>query len=1586
MLIGILVLAAVLVNTTAVQNYLAQKATSMLSKKLRTKVSVRHVRVDFLNKLLLQGLYIEDRGGDTLLYAGEVQVKITDWFFLKKEKPVITYLALHDAYARLQRPANSKDWNYRFVIDAFNTGKKDTSTQQNEFELDLKHLDLQRVRFSMLDGWGGEDMVLAVGKAAIDGNAIDLKKRLIDLSSIGISNTTFAMRSYKAGKPKGPKRAVVDEVDTTAFNEGGWAVKVGSLRLDSCRYIRDANESRPAPTLFDAEHMDIAGATIHARDLRITGDTLTAKLDLLAARERCGLVLKELSGDVTVSPNASIVNHMTLKTAHSTITDYYAMRYTRFPAFTEYIDSVRMTAVLKESIVDPADIARFAPVFTQYFPTEIRASGRFEGTVADFKMVDMNIHEGSDIVTGNLAMKGLPDIDRTFITYTNGAVNSTGASIARFAPALTANPSFDIRALGPVRYAGSYIGYIDNFAANGVLNTGLGMIVANTELNIPGFDTRKAVYSGTIATQGFQLGTLLHNPLIGRLTAKADISGSGFDADAAGMKLNAFIPELDFYGYRYHRITADGILSQKKFDGKLLVDDSALALSFDGSADFSQPEPVIIAKAYLLNSNLQKMGLSKEPLEASADFDLNTTGKSLDDFNGFAKLYNINLRRRGHRLDLDSVYAQSGGMGTADKFLTIESNAASVRISGKYQLSKLGYSAQYLLAQYLPSYINNPKTYATDQDIQFDVSTREVDSLLVVLTPSIRGFDNSTIKGSLNTTSQELKLAINVPYGAINNTRLSNITLNGTGNFQKLTLNGDAGSVLVGDTLLNLSVNLATTVGNDSVGFAVTTASPDSYGTATINGSVVARRDSLYAVLLPSEFFLNGARWQIDGGSKVVYAPNYLFVDGLNLHAGPQHITVQSSSQQGSQGFLTTLKDIDLAQLGGLAKLSDYQPDGRINGTVKIDHLFSGLIATADIDGSDIKLGADTLGTLKIAGAWNGPTQKLTLEPSSGIFRGDASVTASGNVTFDSTSRQRLDGIIRLNGAPLSWVSPFVASLMSGLKGTANGTVKITGTGASPDIDGNIAIKDAAVRIDYIGTTYRIPAATFGITNTSIDFSQVKLYDVFNHVATLGGTVTHNRFSDFRLGLDLKSDDFEVLNLQDYENKTFYGHLVANTQTTIRGPIDDLQMRITATPSGPSHLYLPISNSGSVGSYNYVSFKKYGADEVLTTSKGSKLSLYINAYMNSLAEITMIIDPSTGDQINAKGSGTINMDIPAGGDLKLYGTYNVEEGDYTFTFRQLFFKRQFIINNGSSINFAGSVAQTRLNVNATYGTRASLYDLLTERELPFIPQNELTDTKRLQQVNVILSMTESLQKPKLTFKLELPEKRSVGTYAYTKLERINASDRELFDQVASLLLIGYFIPPEGLSSSTAATGAVNNLSEILSTTTSGQLTNIVNKLLGDPKLQVDFKYKNYNLSDGVSTNPLNRNEVKLGLRQNFLNDRLIIEVGGVYDWGRATSANSSTSNFNLLNDFRVQYLLSKDGRLRVNGFRTSDYDALVGDNGTNVTRAGVGLSWRKTFDSWNEFWHTPNYYQRRKELEESLKVDSTVGKKSIGTE
>ncbi|HTN17165.1 MAG TPA: hypothetical protein VL092_05760, partial [Chitinophagaceae bacterium] len=76
---ALIAIAAVLINMSSVQTYLAQYATKKLSEKLHTNVWVRNVRINLLNNVLLEGLYIEDQQKDTLAYIGKAQVRVTDW-------------------------------------------------------------------------------------------------------------------------------------------------------------------------------------------------------------------------------------------------------------------------------------------------------------------------------------------------------------------------------------------------------------------------------------------------------------------------------------------------------------------------------------------------------------------------------------------------------------------------------------------------------------------------------------------------------------------------------------------------------------------------------------------------------------------------------------------------------------------------------------------------------------------------------------------------------------------------------------------------------------------------------------------------------------------------------------------------------------------------------------------------------------------------------------------------------------------------------------------------------------------------------------------------------------------------------------------------------------------------------------------------------------------------------------------------------------------------------------------------------------------------------------------------------------------
>jgi hypothetical protein len=1564
---------AALVNFTPVQNFVADRTAIILSTKLKTKVKIAHVRVDFLNHISLEGLYIEDQAHDTLLYAGEAQIRINDWFIFK-DKPVLHYLMLKNAYAHLYRTSSSKVWNYAFIENAFSTGSKKKSSKP--FEFDLEKLELENVRFHMDDQWIGEDLDFDVGYMLVDANSLDFNKKLLDVKSIEGKNTYINIDEYVGGRPKHMRPPQADTFDTTPFNPGKWVVTVKNASLDNFTLRITGNTKTPVPGLFDENHLLITNINARANTVNIIGDTIRGNLENLTAHERCGLEIRQMRSKITVSPIASICEDLYLETNHCKVKDYYAMHYKRFPDFLEYIDSVTMVGHVRDATVDKRDLAYFADALNDFPDFVLRVSGDGKGTVANLTGRNMNISDGNVAFKGDVTMKGLPDIYTTYITCPNAEILTTSRGILHYAPQLRNSPDIAIEKITYAFFSGSYTGFIEDFAVNGTLKTNLGSLTPNIKMTIPGFRSNTAQYSGTVSADRLNIGLLFRQPLFGEISFRENIVGNSFNPDLVQLNMNGIINAINVNSYTYHNVNTKGTLAKKQFNGSLLVDDPNLALLFDGGINYSGKEINVNATAHLLGSNFKALNLTSDSVTASADFDLNCTGSNIDNFSGYAKLFNIDMRRNTHKLDVDSVYINSSTQG-GHKLLTVQSNDVVARISGDYQLSTLPASFQYYLSQYMPNYIKTPSKYAPEQNLDFVVTTYAIDSMLAVAFPYIRGFDNSTLSGSLNTTAQKLELNVNVPHGSIGNIHLNKVSITGSGNLSNVAVNTSIENVIIGDSILNGSLSLTATVGNDSIAFNLGTTSPDISSSIMLNGHIVARQDTLFLSLLPSQFYLNKNTWDVAGGSSIVYSDKYLQVEGVSLSSGLQKVTASSDPMYSGNAVLVNTANLDLAQLSAWAGLAAYQPDGRINGAIRIDNIFTGLLVSANIKATNVMLGADTVGTVNIIGQYDTRRKMVSLDPQTGIYRDNASIIASGNISFDTTTDQRLDGVIRFNDAPVSWSSPFLVGLFSHLAGTVNGAVDLTGSSAEPEIKGTLALSNAGFRMDYMGCNYTIPAASVQVSNRRISFGRTQIFDRYNNTATLTGYFSHKLFDSMRMRLTLRSEKFEVMDLDAKDNDLFYGKLTAGMDSfTIRGPFDNIKLRAyNAHPAAKSHIFIPVSSGGEIGTYSYVSFKTYGTEQAPVRKKSDKLSLNIEANLNELVEMTIVLDPAAGDAITAVGEGAIQMDVPATQDMRINGIYTINRGTYTFTFPQLkFITRQFNLNQGSTIRFNGPFLETTMDVDATYATTGRLYDLLTSDDRNFIKENasDLSDAKLKQTVNVLLHMKGTLDKPQLTFDLDLPEKHSTGTYAYTKLMRINQDDRQKLDQVGALLLVGNFIPPEGgVGGGTARSGAISNFSQLLSSTASTGLTNIVNRITGDNKINIDINYQNYNYSDNT-IGAINRNQVTGTIRRNYFNDRLMVEIGGTSDWGRPSSASTST-NFNVTGDFRIQYLLSQTSGLRLNAFRNSNYDVTLD---RSIVRSGMGLSWRKSFDNFSDFFHGSNYARKNKEKEAS-DADST---------
>ncbi len=1562
----------------------------MLSKKLKTKVAIAHVRIDIINHIYLQGLYIEDQAHDTLLYAGQAEVRITDWFIFKK-KPVIHYFGLKNSYIHLYRNATSDNWNSDFIADAFSTpgSKKDTVTGK-PLELDLKKIELENVRFHMDDKWIGQDLDFDVGGFTLDTKGLDFNKKMLDVGDILISNTVVSVGIYKGGKPHSKRIIEGDDFDPSPFNPDNWAGKVGSISLKGCSFNLTMDDKIPEPGLFDQNHLMIRDIDVSIKDGSITGDTLRGNVTHLSAHDRCGIAIKNMHSKVSVSPIASICDELYLETNYSKVQRYYAMHYRHFPDFTAYIDSVTMVAHLKDATIDVRDLYYFAPQLKNLPRVVLHASGDGKGTVANLAAQHLNVTDGNTVLKGSITMKGLPDIYKTYITYTDGELFTTGEGILHYVPGLRNSPNIALERLTYAYFKGKYEGYIENFALNGALKTNLGIASVDIKMNIPGFNSNTATYSGMVTTNSLQIGILLKQPLLGGITLKENVTGNSFDPERVQMDIDGTISQFSINGYPYQNIMTHGTVAKKQFNGKLLVDDPNLGLEFDGGIDYTQKNININATAHLLGSNFKALNLTKDTITASADFDLNCTGSNIDNFSGYAKLFNIDMKRNAHKLALDSIYVHSTG-DSANRLLTVQSNDIIASIKGNYQLSKLPASVQFYLSRYLPNYIQAPEKFAPDQDFVFTVKTTSIDSILAVTIPAVRGFDSSTVSGSLNTSAQKLTLSANVPYGSIGNFHMSNIAISGQGNLNQIALNTNIDNVAVGDSFLNGSLSVTTTINNDSVAFTIATTSPDTSSSITLNGQILARKDSLFLTLLPSQFYLNQAKWDIAGGSQVVYSNKYLMVQGFAITSGLQRITAGTQLQNNDKSILVSTENLDLGQLGSWAGLASYQPDGRLNGTIKIDKIFEDLYISANIKATDVKLGTDTVGTISIIGNYDGAKKLLSLDPQTGIFRGDASVVASGNISFDTTTHERLDGMIQFNNASVAWASPFLAGIMSRLSGTINGSVAFNGASYAPEMKGTVTLQNAGLHLDYTGCNYTIPTATVDVTTRRISFGNVQILDAYKNTATLTGHFSHNLFKDMRMHLTMSSQKFEALNLSSNDNNIFYGNLIAGMDSfTIKGPFNDIQMELyNATPAAKSRIFIPISSgSGDLSGYTYASFKTYGKNQEKTIKKSkNKINISIDASMNDLAEMHIVLDPTTGDEIAAKGNGRISLEIPPNNDIRMTGVYTIDNGTYTYTYKKLFITKQFQLQSGSTVSFNGPFASTTVNVDATYAVKARLADILSDADQTALSGPEAIDAKTPQEVDVKVKMTGYLAKPTLTFDIGLEDSHSQGTIAYRRLMLINSDPQQQVEEVSALLLVGFFITPDVIGGATVQSGAINSLGQALSSTTSNTLTNLVNKITGNKDFSVAVKYTNYNYNDPSSLSTANRNTLYGGIGWNYFNKRLNVEVGSTSDWGKPTSA-SSTSNFNITGDFRIQYQVAENSGIRVSAFRTSDYDVTLD---RDITRSGVGIGWHKSFDNFDEFFHGNKYAAKQKiELLKKVKAeeaaDTTSSKKPSGTE
>ncbi|MBL7749781.1 MAG: translocation/assembly module TamB domain-containing protein [Chitinophagaceae bacterium] len=1538
------------------QNYITRQVTTRLSKKLNAQVRIGHVSLSLFNKINIDDVLIEDQHRDTLMTAGRIRVRITDWFFVKDEVE-LKYIGLEDAHVQLKR--TDSVWNYQFLIDYFSGGG---GSGKGGVELDLKKIELTNVHFDQIDQWRGEDMKFYVGKLDLDAEAINFGQKQATINSLVLSQPELLIRQYTGNRPqkttvKSPEvlkgEKVIDSL--LKWNKAGWVLQADLIEIKNGSFRTERAGKEPLP-YFDGQHIAFTSIKAEFRQLHWEKDTIQTQLSL-SSKERSGFEVKSMVADAKVTPESMAFTKMEIRTNKSIIRQAYTMRYEDFNNdMGDYINKVSMEADFADAEIDSDDIAFFSPNLSEW-KKKIRVNGRARGTVSDLFADNLEISAGENTyLNGDISLVGLPDIDQTFIDFKANRFRTNYADAAGLFPQLRKVKNPKLSSINYLDFTGSFTGFIRDFVTYGNIQTNLGRITTDLNMKLPA--GRAPIYSGSISANNFQLDKFLDNSNLGSITFDGKVLGRGLEWESLIAGIDGRIKSVIVKNYEYKNITLNGQMDKRRFTGLATADDENLDMKMNGVIDLNGETPSFDLVAEINRASLKALNLSNENLGVTGKFNLNFTGDNIDNFLGTITGSNIEFVRDTISLYLKGLSVISD-IEDGKKLLSLESDEFSGEVEGDFSLRELPAAFTLFLNKYYPSYVAPPRQDPGKEVFTFSIRTRYIDDLTKIIDPRISGLSNSTIKGRINLPKNELELDADIPYFAYNNIQFNNTQVQARGDLEKLSFTGAVDQVNFSDSTYLPNTKLSFVSQNDiSDVRIITDRNSGTLGSTEIGARVQTFDDGVSIQFDSSSFVLNGKKWSIDENGELSLRKNTVSYGQLILRESNQEIKLSTiPSDVGDWNDVRIdLKDINLGDISPYV-MKNGRVEGAASGTVMIEDPQNKLNILSDIRTNELRWDDDSIGQVNANITFISKTGELTGKAVNTNPDEKVALDLKFNLK-DSTGT--IDDVLEVNAEnyPINIVERFTGALFSDLEGYATGKVKLINPGGKIKVIGKPRLRNAAVTVDFTKCRYELQDTEIEFTEDEINLGTLTLRDRFQRQATVQGWIRHKSFGDMSYNITARTGvlPLELLNTTEKDNQTFFGRARGTGSLVLTGPQSDMQLKINATASNNDSSYITIlsSDSRESGISDFMVERQYGQEMIAGRTQGGETNITydVDLRANTLVTINVILDPLTGDQIQGRGTGDLKIRSGTSEDLSIRGRYDITEGSYMFTF-QSFIRKPFELlkNAGNYIEWTGDPYNANIRIDAMYKN---------DKKVSFAPivnsgVNLNSNNANIRDyVYVIAKLRGDLFRPDISFALDFPEGSPAKTdpeLSFT-FKQLQNNEDELNKQVAYLILSDNFAP---LGNSAAD---ITSFGDAVVNTITGKIANEVNKLLNnfltkiDPNLRINFSssFQRDFFNQSTSTIGFDRASSNLTIGRSFLDNRIILTVEGAFDVPIRADANYSTQ---LLPNITTEILINKSGSLRATFFYKENIDFLTGASFTSNSKArkyGTSLAFRKEFD------------------------------------
>ncbi len=1476
--------------------------------------------------------YRDDVAGNNVkFYLGKLETNIKDFDLPNQHYVINTFKVENTSLIYLQQKPLTT-----LVAHLSNSIDKSEKEEGKLPTIEVKDFTFNNVKVNYDDQLTVTNAVANINKLAFKNLKADLTnaKYTTDDGTLANSFVKFVFQPAPTNN--------VDKVIDTISNKSSLGLVIKNIALINNQFQFDNLNVKPLKKGIDFNHLNIKGLNLGATNVTYGVNGITANVKNGSVSDKSGFVLNTLRGDAIYNDKQIKLSNFVLKTPNTSIENTTNLTFNSINDLSKHPERVKIKLALKNTTIGLKDAAFFTDALpAQYQNQKVNVNANLDGYLNKLNIQQLQITglKNTQIDISGKA-NNITDVNKAFLDLNIKKIHITKSDILALAPKKTIPNTIELPNV--IDAKGTFKGSMTNFGTNLNINTDMGAAVVAANMKGP---KGREKYTANLSLQNFNVGRLLkQQPTLGRVTAKAAVNGTGLDPKKINANFNATVISAYYnkYNFRNLNVTGNYANQQAIIKGKML--DSNANFELTANANLAGKYPSVKTNIKIKQVDLEKLNFSTTEFKFAGKIKADIKTADVDYLNGDIFATGLQLVKDGKKFNIDTVQIKAISTATANK-LTLKSELISANIDGKYQLSKVGNLIVNEINKY---YEFGEVTNIPPQRIKFAINIYNP-KYLQDFVPQLTTFLPSRMNGLIDTQKDCLLVSAVFPKVTYNDINMDSITLNVNNDAKKLNYK------LLVKSIKNSSIALYNTeisgaAANNKLGLDIFLRDIQNKNKYAVSGFFTSINKDFRFNLDPNKVLLDYEKWIVSPENYIQFGKSGILANQFNLSKGAQALNINSTSSTPNSPLKVEFKRFQIETLTKFAETDTTMVGGEINGVVNVKDLVANPKFEADLKVTKLRYQKDELGDLRA----------LVNNNTENAFDIDVKLTGvhelSAKGLYYTAPESALDVKVNIEKIDLKAIESVSMGQIKEGKGTLTGQLTVKGALTEPKVLGNLKFNDAGLKIAYINSYFTMPNQQITFNNDAITFDQFTLIDSLGKKAIVDGDIYTSDFNNIRFALDIRTNNFRVMNSTAKDNDMIYGTVFLSSNIKVRGNSNqpDVRMNVTVNEGTKFYFAMPVNDPSVIDQEGIVQFidadaPPFNGEKDLKADSISKapikgINLVADIKVDPKAELNVVVDPANGDILSVKGDADLNATIDPSGKISMTGRYEIVEGSYAISIVPLG-KRPFKLVKGSTIVWTGEPTEANVNLTALYEVNAAPIDLLNT------PDDPTTKTKLPFQV--YLYMKGELMKPLISFKIDLPENErgtAVGSQAYTKLQSVNRDENELNKQVFALLALGRFVANNPFQSLAGGGGGISTLAR---SSVSKLLTEQLNNLASDLIQGVDLDF-GLNSSEDYSTGSLQqKTDLEVGLSKKLLNDRLTVTVGSSFALEGPQTSNQSATN--IAGNVNIEYALSRDGKYRLRAYRSNQNESVIEGQ---IIETGVGFTMVVDYNKFKEIFQS----------------------------